>query len=385
MVNILSTISSKKSYFIAGIVIVLFLAGSAILLQQPNTELTYKVKRENLVDNVQVSGTYSTASQVQVTSPTNGIIDKIFVSNGDLVKKGDQLFHVQSTATVDQQKSAYANYLAANSALLADNANLYSLQSAKDSAWKKFIDLATNSTYQNSDGSPNTTNRVLTELTTAEDNWLAGEANYKNQQSVIAKDQAALSAAAQLYGETQSVSVTAPVAGSVVNLLVKVGDQVAAAQPTGQPVLIIANLGNPYITVDISEDYVTRIASGQKVAIVFDALKDKTFTGVVDTVASVGTSAQGVVTYSARIGVNNLPLEIKANMTALVTIETLRKDNVVDVPDSAIITKSGISYVELANTHKLLPVEIGIKGTIKTEIVNGLAAGVVIVASPSSD
>jgi multidrug efflux pump subunit AcrA (membrane-fusion protein) len=106
----LSFIKARKVFFIIGLVIILFLISRSILLKKPNTELTYTIKQENLVDTVQISRTYTTASQTQVTSPTNGIITELYVGNGEEVKKGDQLFHVDSTATNDQQKTSYASY-----------------------------------------------------------------------------------------------------------------------------------------------------------------------------------------------------------------------------------------------------------------------------------
>lgn len=394
--EIQSFLKSKKYYVLFLGAILLFFLLRLILLRTPNTELTYTVKRENLVDVVQVSGTYMTASQTQVTSPTNGVIDQLFAKNNAVVQKGDPLFHVQSTATPDQQKTAYANYLAASSAVQADNANLYALQSAMYSVWKKFTDLATNSTYQNGDASPNTTNRVLPEFTTAQDNWLAAEAQFKNQQVVIAKDQAALSAAQQAYAETQSVTVTAPIAGKIANLLSQVGDQVSAPQPlvllgnsissSSNPVLILVGSGDAYVAADISEDYATQVLPYQKAYLVFDADKNKTITGEVASVASVGTNNQGIITYPARILMDaNQPLNIKPNMTALISIETLRINNVITVPNSSVFTKDNISYVKLAGSHKLIPVELGTRGTAKTEIINGLSAGTVIVVDPNSN
>lgn len=69
-------------------------------------------------------------------------------------------------------------------------------------------------------------------------------------------------------------------------------------------------------------------------------------------------------------------------MTALITIETLRKDNVFAVPNSAIITKAGETYVLQAKSHRKLPVTLGTKGITKTEITDGLKKGTVIVANP---
>lgn len=89
--RIIAFVKERRIPFIIVGAIVLFLAVRFILLQKPNTELTYTVKREDLVDSFQVSGTYSTAAQTQVTSSTNGIITELYVNNNDHVNKGDPL------------------------------------------------------------------------------------------------------------------------------------------------------------------------------------------------------------------------------------------------------------------------------------------------------
>ena len=372
---------------LAGLLVFLLLR--TVLLQKPNTELTYTVQQEDLVDTVQVSGTYTTASQTQVTSPTTGIITKIFVANGDIVKKGDALFHVESTATAAEQKTAYANYLAANAAVESDKATLYSLQSDMYDAWDDYNELATNSNYENSDGSPKTENRNLPEFTTKQNDWLAAEAKFKTQKNVIAKSQAALSSAKQLYDQTRDVTVVAPIGGTVANLLAQMGDQVAASfvspstgNNTATPVLVVTNFGNPYFLTNVSQDYAVRIEPGQNVTIVFDALKNERFTGTVSDIAAVGVSTQGVVTYPTRIAAENVSTKIKPNMTALITIETLRKNAVLAVPNSAIIMEANETYVLQANSHRKIPVTLGTQGITKTEIIDGLKEGTVIVANP---
>jgi len=54
---------------------------------------------------------------------------------------------------------------------------------------KTYTGLAENSTYQNPDDSPKYEYRTLPQFTTSQDDWLAAEANYKNQQNVIAQTQ----------------------------------------------------------------------------------------------------------------------------------------------------------------------------------------------------
>lgn len=359
----------KRRTILIGVIIAVILIGFYFLLRKPSDNALYTVKRETLVNNLQVDGTYSVASTTEVDSPTNGVLSEVFVANGAEVAKGDPLFHVQSTATEDEVRTAYAAYLTAKATLDADTALLYSLQSTMYSKWKLYTDVATSSTYENSDSTPKTSNRVLPEFTTAQDNWLAAEANYKNQQGVIAKDQAALSSALLTYQETQSVTLKAMTSGTVVNFGKSLGDEVTASSA----VLIIADFRNPTVLAAISEVNVPRIAVGQKATLTFDAFPDQPFTGIIESIDSIGADKQGTIVYYARIDASNAPLGAKPQMTATVTIETLRKENVLTVPNTAITTKDGRNFVTRGG--KFIEVTIGSKGLTKTEIVSGLNEG----------
>jgi len=74
---------------------------------------------------------------------------------------------VASTATAQERAFALATYLSTKTQLNTAQAGLFSLQSTMFAKWKTYTDIAQSSSYQNSDLSPNTTNRVLTPFTIA--------------------------------------------------------------------------------------------------------------------------------------------------------------------------------------------------------------------------
>lgn len=407
MDHLLSEIRAKKIVFIPIAIIIVFLIVRSILLAQPNTQINYTVKREALVDTVQVSGTYTTASQTQVVSPANGTISQLYVTNGEYVKKGQPLFYVASTATTDQQNTAYANYESALSSLQTAQNSVQSLDAAMWSKQQSYINAQNTQNYMNSNAVNPSTKQNYTDLekfainnavTQTQKDFSAAEQAYTTAGVAVNAAEAQVTQTKQEYEETKSATVTAPASGTIVNLEDKVGDSVTGpttavtinGSSTGQAsisstvpqaVLVIANFSDPYITAAISEDYAARIAPGQEASIVFDSLKGTTFTGTVQTVDTVGTDNDGIVTYNARILADAITQNIKPGMTALITIQTLRKNNVIDVPNSAIITNNGSTYVENIN-HEKIPVTLGTKGIAKTEITSGLATGTVIVANP---
>jgi membrane fusion protein, macrolide-specific efflux system len=383
MNSFIDFIKAKKIFLIVGLIILIIVYGILISNKKSDVTETYLVKTGNLVNILQVNGKYQIASQTEVVSPANGIVTKLYVKNNETVKKGDNLFYVESTATPEEKAKAYTDYLTSKSQLDADNAGLYSQQSAMYSTWKIFTDLATNSTYENSDKSPKTSSRSLTEFTTAQDNWLAAEANYKNQQGLVVKDQSALYSATLAYQATQNITVTAQANGTVANLQKKVGDQVSILTATNNipPVLIIADFDNPTIMITVSEENVPRVAIGQKAEIVFDAIPDKKFSGTVESIDSIGVENQGEVSYRVRIKAEDITSDVRPNMTANVNIETVHKDDVIIIPNSAVIERDSNAFVQKIQSGKPKEtlIELGDKGLIMTEVKKGLSVGDKIV------
>jgi HlyD family secretion protein len=392
MKNILTTPLSKKRYVIFFVILLASILGLVLLLQKPNGESEYTVKREDLINTVLVNGTYTTASQIEVISPAKGIITELFVDNQTQVQKGNPLFRVESTATDEEKASAYSDYLLAKTKLDAANATVFSLKSALYDAWDDYYNLATGDTYENADGSPKNDARNLPEFTTAQNDWLAAEAKLKNQETVVAQAQAAMQKATLAYNATQDITVKAPANGTVVNLTKKAGDQVgvfSASQSqqnrtaTSLPVLTIIDFSNPVLVASVNEVNIPRMKAGQKAKIVFDALPGKQFTGMVTALDSVGIKTQGTVTYNARIVANGLTDEVKPNMTASITIETTKLKNVLTVPNNAIIEKDGKTFVQRAGDRKgtLTEIIVGLKGLTKSEVVKGLSVGDRIILS----
>lgn len=348
-----------------------------------------KAKKATLSEVVSESGTITPDGMISIYSPTNGTITEIYVENEQLVKQGKELFKVASSATEAEKQTAYANYLTVKATLDADTANLYTLQSTMYSAWKIYKDIATNSTYENSDGTPKISNRVLTEFTTVQDNWLAAEADYKNQQGVIAKDQAALASAYETYKATQTTVVKAPLDGIVSNISIAPGNTVqakTALTPSAGPVLIIKNSDALEAVVPVGQSNIAKVKTGQQSVIKPDAYKDKNYTGNVVRVDSIGENNQGVVTYSVYIKVNADDF-LKPGMTFDCDITTKKLENILTVPNSAVVLESGRKTVRILEGDKLRYIQVltGIKGETRTQIINGISEDQEIISALTNE
>src|SRR5262245_12819766 len=101
-------------------------------------------------------------------------------------------------------------------------------------------------------------------------------------------------------------------------------------------IIIAAELNQIQVNANIDETDVGRMRPGQTVTFGVDAYPTETFRGNVKQVRLNPTTVQNVVTYSTVIDVPNPELKLKPGMTANVTIEIARRENVLRVPSAAV-------------------------------------------------
>jgi HlyD family secretion protein len=383
--GILMLRNKKKQVIIWGIILA-FVLGLILLLQKSDDGSVYTVKRENIINTVLVNGTYTTASQTKVSSPAKGIITKLYVDNETHIQKGNALFRVESTATEEEKSTAYAKYQSALSSLITAQNSKQTYDGAMWAKQKALLDAQNNRDYrdkkkdyaspkEDKDYTDLEKRSVDSAMTQAQKDFQAAEQAYKKADAAIIAAEALAAEAKLAYNAMLDITVKSPATGVVVNLQKRTGDQVLA-DPI-QTLLVIADFGNPVITASVNEVNIPRMRVGQKAKIVFDALPDKTFMGTVDAIDSVGIKTQGAITYNARVVVDDLTEDIKPSMTASITIETSKKENVITVPNSAIVREDEKFFIQRKSDKQgqLTEVILGLKGLTKTEVVSGISVG----------
>lgn len=391
----LKLIKKYRSYLIALAILITLPILRSMILRQPEERLTYTIHKDELREDVKITGTYNASSNTQVFSPTNGVISEFFVSNQDEVQKGNPLFHVESTATQEEQTIAYANYQQAVTALQTAKQAKETADATMWTKQKALLDAENNLNFMNDrlgeSGDNPVTKEPYTQLEiesikssaiTTRKEFENTENLYKQADQNIASAQALVSSTKLALDATKSKTVYSPASGKVVNLLKSVGDGVSN-QASGQPILAVTNLESPAIIAKASEIDVIHLKESQKAQIIFDADKKTAFTGVVTAIDTLGTTTAGITTYDVRIELENFTSSaIKPGMTATVTINTYEKNDVVSVPNSAILYQDNQAFVKKANKQEdLVPVELGYQGLTKTEIVTELSDGIEILAT----
>lgn len=373
-----------------GIIIAFFVISGMIsnATKKPDYSVA-KVTRSDLTEQVTETGHVSVSGVIPVYSPTNGIVEAVFVRNGEEVADGQDLVKVNSSATAQEQQAAYANYLAAKNTFDSAQSDLYLSQAGMLDAWDDYKNLAESGAYENGDGSPRNDQRTSAEFNISKNQWQAAEAKYKDQKSVIAKGQAQVSSTWLLYQATQNSVVKAPSDGKVENLAASVGKNVAINAPTqpGVPILTLSTAsGAAEIVVSLSEGDISKVAEGQSASIEIPSL-DKTYKGMVTRVDSIGTQDAGVIRYNVYLEIEDADNGLKTGMTADATIITKKLANTLSVPNSAVKPYKGGRAVRVMKNGKVeyIPVKIGTRGTTKTQILSGIAEGQEVITALSNE
>jgi len=358
------------------------------------TYQTTKVQKDILVVTVTGSGQVSTANNGTISTLATGVVSKLYVKDGDEVKTGDKIAKVDLDLSGQQNVAqALSSYQSAKNTLESAKASMYSLQSDMFTQWDEFMGIAQNSTYQNSDGTPNNINRSLPEFHIANDNWLASEAKYKNQQNVVTQAQTALNSSWLSYQQTSS-TIYAPMSGIISGLSLQEGSVIVETTSTSnsaQSATKIANIKTkalPMVSINMTEIDVPKIELGDKATVKFDALTDKTFTGKVVSIDTAGSVSSGVTTYPTVIRLDTESDSILSNMAASASIITDTKNNVLVVPVAAVRKNTdGTSYVETMKNGKPVEttVETGLSSSSQVEILSGLSEGDMVITGTSSN
>ncbi len=175
-----------------------------------------------------------------------------------------------------------------------------------------------------------------------------------------------------------------PIAGTVTAVHVDIGQWVNIAQPA----FTVTQLRPLHTTVNVDELDVAQVKVGQPAMIAVDAIPDRTFAGVITYLADTPTTQGGVVTYEARVELQEDDPALRPGMSVSVDIITAKAENVLIIPNRVmrVDRETGAFYVEklVNNTPVRTRVEVGLRNDQFSEIISGLEEGDTIVIRKTS-
>jgi len=286
--------------------------------QTPEVVFTLaKVERGSLSATVSATGTLNPLVTVQVGSQVSGRIERIAVDFNSPVQKGDVIAQIEPSLFKTEVAQAQANRQSAQAQLEKARVGVREtqrqLQRVQELRAKKLV--------------------AESELDTARFAQEVAVAEEQVRQAAVAQAQAELERARVNLAHT---TIYAPINGVVVSRSVDVGQTVAASLQTPTLFSIAQDLSQMQIETQVDEAFIGQVQEGQPVSFTVFAYPGRNFAGHVSQVRLNPTVESGVVRYNCIIRVANPDLALKPGMTATVTIEVARRDDVLKVPNAAL-------------------------------------------------
>ena len=277
---------------------------------------TQPFSRGDIVESVSATGTLEAVETVEVGTQVSGVVRELYADFNSIVRKGQVIARLDPQLIQTQIEQQSANVLRAEADLerlkVALTDSRQKLDRAQQLSAKDLI--------------------PRTDLEAAQIDVQSSEAQLKSAQAALTQAGAQLNNQRVNLGYT---TITAPIDGIVISRNVDAGQTVAASMNAPTLFVLAADLTKMEVVATVDESDVGRMRPGQQVAFHVDAYPNDRFAGTVSQVRLQPTTVQNVVTYATVITVPNPELKLKPGMTANVTIEVTRRDNVLRVANAA--------------------------------------------------
>src|ERR1700758_692680 len=391
----------KKVAIGAGIAVLLaMIVGFTVHQSSKNvtTVQTGKVQRQDLATVVSASGEIKPKNYVNVGANAFGKITRLYVKEGDRVKKGQllaQLENVQSSADVNATEAslqaAETDALAADAALKTSQADLLRAQADYDrnkQDWDRAQSLFKDGLIARSDfdSRRNAWATADAGLVQAQARVAQAKAQKDSADRHITQGRANLTRVADVLKKT---SYNAPYDGVVTNLPVREGETVVMGiqNAPGSTLMTIADMSVITAEVMVDETDIVNVHLGQPAEVTIDAIPRKVFHGTVSEIgdnaivrsSGVSTSQQATASEEAKdfkvvVNVQDAPLDLRPGLSTTAKITTATRGGALSVPIQALTlrTKTQIEQQNNApgSVHAAAPVakEVASKGKKEDDV-----------------
>jgi membrane fusion protein (multidrug efflux system) len=276
------------------------------------------------------TATLEAEKETQVVAKVGGVVNSIWVEEGDYVRVGQVL------AKLDDEKIAVQ--------LEQAKANLDKLRSDYDRAQELYdANLVSDQEYQ--------------------------RARYEYESQKATYDLAAL--------DLEYTSIRSPISGVVAERLIKVGNMVLPNSPAFK----VTDPDPLLVVLHVPERQVGTLKEGQRASITVDALGQAEFSGSVERISPIVDPSTGTI--KATVEVSDPTRSLKPGMFARVNIVHDVHAGVLLAPRDAVIEEDDESavFVVSDSTAYRRPVRTGYVNSVHIEILEGLALGDTLVTT----
>lgn len=324
-------------------------------------------RKENITESVYASGTLKSKNQYQVFSTVNGLLARVWVDEGDTVKKGSPLFTILNEASKLTRENAQ---------LAADLADIRTNQGKLDEL-KLNINLA-RSRLQNDSllmvrqqdlwaqnlGSKVEVERAQLNFQNSKTAYAAAQLRYTDEKRRLDIMSKQAQKNLQITQSNESdFTVTSNINGKIYSMLKEQGEMVN----TQTALAIIGDASDFIIELQVDEYDITVIRPGQQVKISMDSYKGQVFDALITKINPILNERTKTATVEAVFV--NPPPALYPNLSLEANIILQVKENVLTLPRQYILNDQ---YV-INKAGDTLTIKTGVKDYLKAEILEGVS------------
>lgn len=302
------------------------------------------------------TGKLNPEEEIELKPQISGIVDKILVEEGDMVKKGDLIAKIR--VVPNEQSLVSARSRITTSKLSYDNAK--TLYDRNKSLFDKGV--ISKQDIENSELSLNQAKETL------------GQA--QNDYQIIKRGSIS-------GGSSANTNIVAQIPGTILEIPVREGDQVIESNNfnEGTTIATIADMSLMIFEGKVDESEVGKLEEGKDIKVILGAINDKEFPAKLTFVAPKGIEENGAVQFTIKADVNiEVNTNIRAGYSANAEIEIESKDSVLVIKEALlqynrITEKPFVEILKGDDTYKKKNVTLGLSDGINVEITEGVKEG----------
>lgn len=302
------------------------------------------------------TGKLNPEEEIELKPQISGIVDKILVEEGDIVKKGDLIAKIR--VVPNEQSLVSARSRISSTKLSYDNAKI--LQDRNKTLFDKGVISVQD--FENSKLSFDQAKESL--------------AQAQNDYQII--KQGSISG-----GSSANTNIIAQISGTILEIPIREGDIVIQSNTfnAGTTIAFIADMSHMIFEGKVDEAEVGKLEEGKEIKVILGAIGEKQFPAKLTFVAPKGIEVNGAVQFTIKANVTiDEGTNIRAGYSANAEIDIEGKDSVFAIREALLqynrITEKPFVEVQTGdNKFEKKDVTLGLSDGINVEITDGLKKG----------
>ena len=308
--------------------------------------------KTNIVKKTVATGKVVPRKEIEIKPKVSGIIEELFVEEGDIIHKGDLIAKVRIIPNMVNLNNAESRVNRAKISLenakknFDRNKELFDQNVIPKSSFETF-----ELEYKN----------AREELISAENNLeLIKEGQTKNS------------------GESTNTLIRSTIDGMVLDIPVEIGNSVIESNTfnDGTTVAIVADMGEMVFEGKVDESEVGKIHEGMDLILTIGAINDVSFHADLERISPKGVEENGAIQFEIKAAVDLIDtVFVRAGYSANADIVLDKKDSVLAISEALLQFENDSVFVEIETgdqTFEKRFIETGLSDGINIEVVSGI-------------